>query len=133
MQDAGGWRKGGNTRFTIHNLCDFVIFSDSRLFLVEAKSHKGKSIPRSDLKQITREGKNMNDFVNVYDAVTPALLVEFSDINKVYLLRVDYATACLKTRASVPLRTFQEYGVEVERIIPRYKTLDIKKSLNILK
>jgi len=33
------------TRFSVRNICDFIAYADGTLYLLELKSHKGKSIP----------------------------------------------------------------------------------------
>lgn len=36
---------------TSQNICDFILFTDGKLFLLECKSHKGNTFPLSNLTQ----------------------------------------------------------------------------------
>ena len=45
LNDAGGWSKSVDLRFTPSQLCDCLLFTRGTLYLLELKSHTGKSIP----------------------------------------------------------------------------------------
>jgi len=51
LKDAGGWSKSADLRFTPSQLCDCLLFTRGTLYLLELKSHTGRSIPASCLKQ----------------------------------------------------------------------------------
>lgn len=59
---AGTWQGGNNTRFTSSNICDFIVFANGWLHLLELKSHKGASIPIA-------EKKNKKDIVTHYGVI----------------------------------------------------------------
>ncbi|AAK79196.1 recombination protein U [Clostridium acetobutylicum] len=42
---ASSWNGGTSSRFTINNPCDYIVFANKWLHLVELKSHKGASFP----------------------------------------------------------------------------------------
>ncbi|MDF2804874.1 MAG: hypothetical protein K0S61_4779 [Anaerocolumna sp.] len=52
---AGTWQGGNNTRFTSSNICDYIVFANGWLHLLELKSHKGASIPIAPIKN--KQGK----------------------------------------------------------------------------
>ena len=55
LKDSGGsWQGGNKGRFTPSNICDFILFKGSKLYLLELKSHKGKSIPYTAIKQLDK-------------------------------------------------------------------------------
>ena len=55
LRDSGGsWQGGNKSRFTPSNICDFILFKSPRMYLLELKSHKGKSIPYTAIKQLDK-------------------------------------------------------------------------------
>lgn len=48
---------------TSQNICDFILFTNKTLFLLECKSHKGNTFPLSNLTQFGKlqQYKNVND------------------------------------------------------------------------
>lgn len=102
-----------NVRFQAKNVCDCFLFDGSFLLYLELKSHKGKSIPLNCIRdnQQLELPKRQN-----YRNVISGLLVEFSDLERVFYLNIDEFITFKETsdRKSIPLEYFVDYGIEVE-------------------
>ena len=73
-------------RFQAKNISDCMIFFKRYLFIIELKSHKGKSLPFSCIKE--------NQFQEMYNAsfknyVYPILIIFFPDIEECYRFKND--------------------------------------------
>ena len=53
---TAAWSGGENTRFQQTNICDCLLFHGHNLYMLELKSHKGKSIPFTAFRQNQLEG-----------------------------------------------------------------------------
>ena len=107
LADSGGWSDAKNTRFTPSNICDCVIFARDWLYLVELKSHKGKSIPVSCLKQLP-------DLLKISKSgVVPCFLLNFRDMEETYLLYASQVEEALIGRKSVSIGFCREHGIVV--------------------
>lgn len=65
LQDAGGWSNAENTRFTISNICDFILFDGKTVYLVELKSVKDHRLPVKNinyrhLEKLVKLGEKKN-------------------------------------------------------------------------
>lgn len=105
--DAGGWSNATNTRFTGKNICDYILFTNSKLFLLELKSHKGRSIPQTTLTQLGELSK-----VN-YKGVYPLFVLNFRDHEQTYLISPDMVNICLSGRKSVPMDFCMKHGTRL--------------------
>ncbi|HII4524294.1 TPA: Holliday junction resolvase RecU [Clostridium perfringens] len=72
-------------RFKAHNICDFEVFAEDKLFLFEIKSYKGASIPLSGIRKTQLE--EMLKASN-YKNIEPYFLLNFRWLEKVYAIRV---------------------------------------------
>jgi recombination protein U len=108
---TAGWGEQDKTRFQAPNICDFLLF-DGRLWLLELKSHKGKSIPFSCIRenQLTELSK-----AEIFDGIIPGFVFNFRDIAKTYFLHIRHAYYYYHhaDRKSFPLDFVQEYGQEI--------------------
>ena len=59
LKDGGGWSDANNTRFTPKNECDFILYDNRNMFMLELKSHKGKSIPYTAIKSADKSKENV--------------------------------------------------------------------------
>jgi recombination protein U len=105
LKDAGGWSTSTDLRFTSSNLCDCLVFSRRTLYLLELKSHKGKSVPASCLKQADK----LADINQV--GTIPAFIINFRDQNETWLIGAETVREELQTRASLSIETCREYGL----------------------
>lgn len=101
-----------NVRFQAQNICDFLLF-DGRLILLELKSHKGKSIPFSCIRE--NQLKELSAADN-FNSIIPGIVFNFRDINKTYFvpIRHVYYYITHTDRKSIPLDWVQENGTEIK-------------------
>lgn len=117
---------GGNARFQAKNICDYLLFK-KQLYLIELKSHKGKSIPFSCIRD--NQEKELLD-ARTYN-IECGLIIELSDIGRVFYLDIiDYHWFKQKTsKKSIPLSLLEEKGIEIEII---KKKVNIRLNINKL-
>lgn len=121
LKDSASSYYGGNDmlRFSQNNIADAFMFyvGDifSYLFILEFKSHKGKSLPLTcirdnQLKEMTLASKKVG--------VRPILIVFFSDIEKCYALNIEDVSDFIKScnRKSIPIEYFENNAKEIETI-----------------
>lgn len=111
--DSGGWSNASNTRFTPSNLCDCIVFKEGRLYLLELKSHKGKSIPVQAMKQLDRMAEIQ------IQGVQACMILNYREHNVTYLIAVQSVVECLKTRKSVPISWCEEHGQLIPQTLKR--------------
>ena len=97
------------------------------MYLLELKSHKGKSIPYTAIKQLDKllEVSNRKlENLGVY------LLLNFADLEETYLIEVESVASIKesKSRKSLSIEDVREYGYRVEQVKKkvryRYKLLE---------
>lgn len=109
--DAGGWSNATNTRFTGKNLCDYIIHTNGKLFLLELKSHKGWSIPQTLLTQLDELCKVE------YPGVYPLFVLNYRDHDITYLVAPQQMKVCLQDSKSIPLDFCMKHGT----VLPQRK------------
>jgi recombination protein U len=101
-----------NVRFQAQNICDFLLF-DGRLILLELKSHKGKSIPFSCIRdnQLLELSK-----AETFNGIIPGMIFNFRDIEKTYFIHIRhiYYFYHHSDRKSFPLEFAEQYGTEIK-------------------
>ena len=105
--------KNENVRFQAHNICDFMVYNGNKLFLIELKVHKGKSIPLNcirptQLEELTKASK--------YQNVKCGILIYFIEIDKVYWIDIDKINYFIYSdieRKSIPISYCEENGIEI--------------------
>ena len=107
---AGTWQGGEGARFSISNICDFILFNQGNLFLLELKSHKGKSLPFSCIKE-----KHLEDLVkaNEHQGIHSYMVINFRDTEETYAV---YAHRILKFmqesgKKSIPISYCRDNGL----------------------
>jgi len=111
---ASSWQGGDNSRFTPSNICDFIVYNN-KLWLLELKSHKGKSIPLSCIRP-----KQVEGLLKAYKKGTNAgFIFNFRDVEQTYYVNANHINCFLvsKTRKSIPLSWIEEMGT----LIPQMK------------
>lgn len=121
LKDTASSYYGGNDnlRFSQNNIADAIMFyvgsMFSYLFILEFKSHKGKSLPltcirKNQLEEMSEASKKIG--------VRPILVVFFSDIEKCYALDIEdvnnFTNSC--DRKSIPIEFFDNNATEIETI-----------------
>lgn len=112
---TGGFdgQKNENVRFQHSNICDCMIFTYGKLFLLELKSHKGKSLPFKAIRENQiKELKKADE----YNDIIAGLVVNFRDIEKTYFVDIKNVLDYMKEtdRKSLPLEFFILEGIEIE-------------------
>lgn len=127
IDGTSSWGGNSNVRFQAKNICDCLVYN-GQLHMIELKSHKGKSLPISCIRNNQLEGllKARNKNVNAW------LIVNFSDLEETYLIDITFINDFIKnsTRKSVPIDFIEEFGdlIEHEKKKTRYKyNLEILK------
>lgn len=128
LRDSGGsWQGGEKSRFTPSNICDFILFKSPRMYLLELKSHKGKSIPYTVIKQLDK----LLDVANrKLENLQCYLLLNFADLEETYLIEVESVASIKesKSRKSLSIEDVREYGYKVDQVKKkvryRYKLLE---------
>ena len=126
-------RNNQNVRFQLHNVSDNFIFYRNKLFICELKSHKGKSLPFSCIRDTQySEMFEASKKQNVYSLV----FVFFSDIEECYVASIGSIIAfrCNSDRRSIPLSFFQEKGIKIDcqKLKTNYR-FNIQKFLDLFK
>ncbi|ELQ0171766.1 Holliday junction resolvase RecU [Clostridium perfringens] len=105
--------KNENVRFQAHNICDFEVFAEDKLFLFELKSYNGASIPLSGIRKTQLE--EMLKASN-YKNIEPYFLLNFRPLEKVYAIRVQNVQAFIEKaeRKSIPVKWCIENGIEIK-------------------
>ena len=83
---------GEKIRLKNKNLCDFILYKDGQLVLVELKSFLGKSMPFTNIKNTVDE--QMTFLYNLrQEAKKPGLkaymVLNFRDLNETYAVNID--------------------------------------------
>lgn len=120
LKDAGGWSNADNTRFTPSNPCDFIIQDvRSKLHMTELKSHKGKSIPYSAMKQLDE----LFEYFGKYEMIECTFILNFRDLAETYKIDVlDLKTIQVThERKSFSIEHIREYGTLIEQKLKRVR------------
>lgn len=122
LKDAGGWSNATNTRFTINNICDYIMYSMPTLYLLELKSFKGKSLPYSNIKN--NQIKGLIDAAQT-KGIKAGIVANFRELEKTYYIDIKELQEFYKEsdRKSYPLELFEDRGqlIEQQKIVTRYK------------
>lgn len=121
--------KNQNVRFQAHNICDFMVMANERLYLLELKSHKGASIPFSCIRP-----KQLEEMAEItHPNITAFFLLNFRDIERTYAVRAGELKKFIETtdRKSVPIQWCIDQGIEIpserKRIRFRYNLESLLK------
>ena len=100
LKDAGGWSSAENTRFTPSNEADCILYDGSNMFLLEAKSHAGKSLP------LLASEKQIDSLIKAKDkGVVAGLIINMRDCEETYFMDIEDFTNFVETseRKSIPI------------------------------
>ena len=113
--------------YGVSNPADFRLYKYPILILLELKTHKGKSLPLSKIRESQLKG--MLKAVEYY-GVYGGYLVNFRDLEETYYLSVGYVQNFFEsgTRKSIPVDFFREHGFLIpsqkKRTLYRYDFSD---------
>ncbi|MGL4572019.1 MAG: Holliday junction resolvase RecU [Clostridium sp.] len=104
--------KNENVRFQAHNICDFQVFAEDRLFLFELKSYNGASIPLSGIRKNQIDGMIK---ASEHKNVEPYFLLNFRPLESVFAIKVQTLQKFIEKaeRKSIPIKWCIENGIEV--------------------
>lgn len=116
----------GNLRFTTNNIADYIIFLNGLLLVLEAKNHKGKSLPLSCIRD--NQYKQMLE-KSIHKGVVCGIMVYFEDLQETYFLDIRRIAEFKRKeiRKSIPIEYCAEYGIKVKTTQKKVNyNLDIK-------
>ncbi|MDU1053336.1 Holliday junction resolvase RecU [Clostridium baratii] len=110
-----GGTKNENVRFQAHNICDFEVLAEDKLFLLELKSYNGASIPLSGIRKTQLEEMLK---ANEYKNIRPYFMFNFRSLQKIYAVKVENVQKFVTKaeRKSIPVKWCIENGIELEGI-----------------
>ena len=83
--------------YGVSNPCDYILFRSPYLFLVELKTHKGKSIPIAKIRPNQIQGMEK---ATHYEGVYGGFLINFTQTEE---------------RKSIPVEWCRDHGVKIEQ------------------
>lgn len=108
-----GGGDGSKIRFQAQNMCDCILFGNQALFLCELKSHKGKSIPfscirQNQIEQLTAAAK--------FPFIIPALVIFFPDVERCFSIGINDWNNLVDAskKKSANIAEIEPVGFEVE-------------------
>lgn len=126
-------QKNENVRFQQKNMCDCMIFDGEILFLLELKSHLGKSLPFKDIKKNQIEELSLKQY---YKNVVCGIIIDFRELEEDYFIFIEDITDFMRksTRKSFPVEWCREKGIKIEnkKLISNYR-YNVNKMLTDIK
>lgn len=113
----------------VANPADYRLYKYPLTFLLELKSHKGKSIPLDKIRESQLKG--MYKTVP-YTGIYAGFLFNFRDLEETYYITVQDIVEFInsKERKSIPVDWCREYGIRIEQKKKRVRyTYDLSKWL----
>ena len=113
LRDAWWWSNWTNTRFTISNIADFIVFNWQRLYILELKTTKGKSLPLWNIKDSQIQWMLK---ASEYDNVEPYIIINYSEHNITYMIHIWNIVEFIKKeeRKSIPINRAECFWIEIE-------------------
>ena len=98
--------------YGVSNPCDYILFRSPYLFLVELKTHKGKSIPISKIRPNQIQG--MAKAVE-HKGIYGGFIINYRDLEETYYIAVMDMVAFINStdRKSIPVEYCRENGVQI--------------------
>lgn len=98
--------------YGVSNPCDFILFRSPNLFLVELKTHKGKSIPLTHIRDNQIQGMYK---ATQYEGVYGGFIINFRDLEETYYITVQDVIQFVQAgeRKSIPVDWCRENGVSI--------------------
>lgn len=106
--------------YGVSNPADFRLYKYPYTFLLELKTHKGKSLPLSKIRDNQLRG--LYTAVQ-YTGVYGGFLINFRDMEETYYIPVEAVLEFIKSgiRKSIPVEWCREYGVRIEQTKKRVR------------
>lgn len=120
-----------NVRFQSSNIADSFLFAYGKLFIIELKSHKGKSIPLNCIRNSQVNGLLEASLKN---DVLPFIIIYFSDVQQCFALSIENYQLFTHSfdRKSIPISFCQSNGIPI-KVIPKRTSfsLDIESFIEL--
>lgn len=102
----------------VKNPCDFILYKKPNIYLLELKSHKGKSIPFGAIQSYQIE--SLYRFSNI-DGVKAGFVFNFRDVNETYFVKAVsvYHFYHERERKSFSLDWVKENGIAIPQELKR--------------
>lgn len=109
---TSSWGNQENTRFQQSNMCDCMMFDGKTLYLLELKSHKGKSLPFSAIRQ-----NQIDELIKAknYPSIESGFVINFSDLGETYYCLAEDVSDYIKSgaRKSIPIDWCKTFGYKI--------------------
>lgn len=129
FKDSASAYYGGNEnlRFSNKNICDCMLFDGTKLYLLELKSTKGKSLPFGNIRENQLKELSLATY---YQNIVSGLVIEFSDLDRCFFMNISDITDFMRigSRKSIPIDYCADKGIEIE-----IKKKRVNNSFNIKK
>ena len=124
---TASWSGGENTRFQASNACDDLLYQSGLLCMLELKSHKGKSLPYSAIRD-----NQVDELCKAAQfGIAAGFVINMRDVEETYYLPSDAVCSHIATgaRKSIELEYMRMYGcrlkAEKKRTRWRYDLTDL--------
>jgi len=89
------------------------LFDGNRLYLLELKSIKGKSIPFSNIRE--NQLKELSE-AQKFKNIIAGIVIEFNELDRAFFMHIDNVIEFMLNggRKSIPLAYCKEKGIEIE-------------------
>ena len=100
--------------YGVSNPADYRIYRKPYLFLFELKSHKGKSLPFSCIRDNQIQGMYK---AHLTDGIYAGFIINFRDLEETYYLTVEEVVSYMKNadRKSIPVEYCRESGIRIHQ------------------
>ena len=113
---------------TSQNICDFILFTTGRLFLLECKSHKGKSFPISNLTQFGKLQKYKD-----IKGLGAGVIIWFTDYDKVIYVPIQTFIQCVdEGKKSISIKDAEEHKYVIYELNSEKKRTFLQTDYSIL-
>lgn len=98
-------------RFTLDNICDFLMFKSHKLFLLELKNCREASLAFTRLRDNQTQG--LLEAKKISPNIVAGIVCNFERAAETYFLDIEIANDFIQsgTRKSIPISFFRENGV----------------------
>ncbi len=132
---AASFGGGSKTRFSPRNICDFISYRYPFIYLLELKSHKGKSIPFVNI--VTKDSdKRLGKMVELSQrlGIRAYIIFNWRDVgNDTFAVPANLIEKYIKTapRKSIPHEYTKDFGIKIgsklKRVRYSYDVLDLMR------
>jgi len=110
---SSAWGGNDKVRFQSSNICDCLIFNGSKLYLLELKSTKGKSLPFTNIRE--NQLKELSK-ASLYKNIVAGIVIEFNELDRAFFMYISDVTDFMRigSRKSIPIDYCADKGIEIE-------------------